>query len=63
MTNLEYWAASGKKLVGPYPSREEAVKAYAEKYPATAKNFRLKVTTGYGKFGPHFDIRWLPAYE
>ncbi len=59
----KFWAISGKKEAGPCDTREEAVKAFSAKYPATAKNFRLSVMTGYGNFGPHFDIRWLPAYE
>jgi hypothetical protein len=64
----QYWAKRGRKTVGPFETREAALAAFREQNPftkalylATAK--ANEITTGYGAFGPHFDIRWHAARE
>jgi hypothetical protein len=66
--DIQYWAKRGKKLVGPFPTRNEALAAFREQYPfnkplylATAK--ANEIMSGYGAFGPHFDMQWHAARE
>lgn len=70
----QFWASrtmSAKKQVGPCATREEALSLYRATYPLT-KNEQQKrnrdtavgrILTGYGAFGPHFDMRWHSAVE
>lgn len=49
----KYWAHYGKdgsKKIGPFASRDDAIKAGHAKSP--------NISTGYGEYGGHFDIRW-----
>jgi hypothetical protein len=62
----QFWAKRGKTIVGPFPSRDEALAAFYAANPfkkplylATAK--ANEVLTGYGSTGPNFDMRWHPA--
>lgn len=64
----QYWAVRGKKQVGPFPTREEAIAAMralpmskAEMARAKAHSANMRFQTGYGTFGPHFDMRWHGA--
>lgn len=56
MCERQWWARCGGLVQGPYNTREQAAAAL----------FRIKsmtnikrVMTGYGTFGPDFDIQWL----
>jgi len=59
MTERQWWAVHYSKRsletrTGPYESREAAAKALFTLLP------RLDTAmTGYGAFGPSFDIRWV----
>jgi hypothetical protein len=59
----QYWAKCGRKVSGPHASREEALKAFIEEHGA--KQRWRSVLTGYGTFGPQFDMQWddLPKGE
>lgn len=64
----QYWAKRGKKQVGPFATRDAALDAFRTAYPftkalylATAK--ANEILTGYGTFGPQFDMRWHPARD
>lgn len=64
----EYWAKRGPKIVGPLPTREEALAAFREKHPFrhpawAASAPRHQILTGYGAGGPWFDMRWHDAIE
>jgi hypothetical protein len=63
----QYWASRGKVQMGPYASREDALAAFRAanpvKKPGRLPNRGTDITTGYGTFGPHFDIQWFPAQE
>jgi hypothetical protein len=62
----DYWAKRGKKIVGPFPTIEQALAAFRSTYPhkgpdyarALAKN---AILTGYGKFGPSSNMQWHNA--
>lgn len=60
----QFWAARGKKQVGPFPTREHAASAFRAAYPVPASKAGSRSTaimTGYGNFGPSFDIQWVSA--
>lgn len=61
-----YWASRGKKIVGPFASRDEALTAFRETYPFNkplylCNNRANSILTGYGAYGPHFDLQWHAA--
>jgi hypothetical protein len=63
-----YWAKRGKAIVGPFPTRSEALAAFYAAHPFNkplylAMNKANEVLTGYGTTGPNFDMRWHPARE
>jgi hypothetical protein len=50
----KWWAVYRNNKVGPCSSREEAAATLLAQLP------KLKdAMTGYGEFGPHFDIQWV----
>lgn len=49
--------------MGPYASRDAAVAAFRAAHPVKKTGRGTDITTGYGTFGPHFDIQWAPAQE
>ncbi len=53
----KYWAARRGKRLGPFLSREEAVEAGRILMPKRPDP-RDAYSTGYGEFGPSFDIRF-----
>ena len=60
----QFWAIRGKQKSGPHPSREAAADAFRAAYPVPARKVGSKKTqimTGYGTFGPSFDIRWVSS--
>ena len=62
----KFWAQKGIKKAGPCSSRADAIEEYRRIFPFKGKdwaasNFRNQIMTGYGEFGPSFDIRWHPA--
>ena len=60
MTNgKDWWAGTHKNQVGPCQTREEAARRYFDAHPLKT----YAVLTGYGAFGPHFDIRWLTVKD
>jgi hypothetical protein len=61
----QYWAARGRKVSGPHPTREAAIEAHRAAYPfnGPAHASKGKIMTGYGTFGPSFDIQWSNARE
>jgi hypothetical protein len=59
----QYWASRGKVQMGPYASREDALAAFRAANPVKKPGRRTDITTGYGTFGPHFDVQWAPAQE
>lgn len=67
---VQYWAKYRKTLIGPFETREAALGSMydrmADKRPLPdymARSQKHRVTTGYGTFGPDFDIRWHDAYS
>jgi hypothetical protein len=55
----QYWAHPinrPKNMVGPFDSRVAAIEVAITKYPKAKE-----ITSGYGTFGPSFDIRWNKA--
>lgn len=52
----QFWSKFKSKQIGPFASREAAIKAMRD--TVKAKPTRDRIMTGYGKFGPHFDIQW-----
>lgn len=63
--SAKFWAAKGKKTIGPCDTREEAVRAFrATQKPVAAYMARARanqIMSGYGEFGPHFDIQFHDA--
>ena len=62
----KYWAKRRKQQVGPFPTLAEALAAFREKFPYAgpayaARAKKNEIMTGFGEFGPHFDIRWHDA--
>lgn len=61
----DFWAKRGKQLVGPFPTREDALREFRIKFPLYGKHplgrKQTDIMTGYGTFGPMFDIRWNDA--
>lgn len=55
----EFWACHGRKKMGPYVTRKEAVAAFRDAFPVKLPS-RRQVTTGYGNGGAWFDIRFIP---
>ncbi len=65
---MKFWAKRRRAIVGPYDTRESAIAAFiaanpwrGPDYAATAP--RNKIMSGYGEFGPSFDLRWHNANE
>lgn len=61
-----FWAQRRKQTTGPYETRDEAIAAFTTKYPFRGKDYEARavknqIMTGYGEFGPHFDLRWHTA--
>lgn len=66
----KYWAKAGKCLIGPFETRESAIRCMydrqADKRPLPdymARARKNQILTGYGEFGPHFDMQWVDAYS
>lgn len=63
MENLIWWAKHGKSQIGPFSTREIALASMGDrlcdKYPNQIR--KHEVLTGYGKFGPQFDMQWVKA--
>lgn len=60
----QFWASRGKKQVGPYPTRDHAAAAFRRAFPTPASQAggrKTAIMTGYGTFGPSFDIEWVSA--
>jgi hypothetical protein len=59
-----YWAKvyGCSTLFGPFDTREEAFAAASKGFLIPAKEV-MTVMTGYGTFGPSFDIQWAPNPE
>jgi hypothetical protein len=62
----KYWAKRGRKIVGPCDSRDAALDAFRKAYPVKGPDWKVNakkndILTGYGEFGPHFDMRWDKA--
>ena len=62
----KYWAKRGKNIVGPFETQEAALEAFRAQFPfkkaaymAKAKN--EQIMTGYGEFGPSFNMQWHDA--
>lgn len=55
MSDRQWWAQYKGRKVGPAESRDAAALLYWETYPTTKAK---EVMTGYGTFGPSFDIQW-----
>lgn len=54
MSDRQWWAQKGYIKAGPHVSRERAAQALFTQLP------KLKdAMTGYGTFGPYFDIQWI----
>lgn len=51
-----FWSKFKSKQLGPFDSRDAAIQAMRD--TVKAKPTRDKIMTGYGNFGPHFDIQW-----
>ena len=53
--NQYWWASEKNNKVGPFPNREEAVKAMFEKFPKTKS-----ATSGVGneEGGPYGSLQW-----
>lgn len=57
----QYWAQRGRQKSGPHESREAAVAAFRAAFPdKKGKPHARQIMTGYGTFGPYFDIQWEP---
>ena len=59
----KFWAKRKTKIVGPFPTREDALAAFYASNPFKGADYMAKakdaqIMTGYGEFGPSFDIRW-----
>lgn len=64
----QFWATRGRKQVGPFPTREEALAAFRAAHPHTGPQYMARakqnqVLTGYGLTGPSSDMRWHDAAE
>jgi hypothetical protein len=60
---MKYWATRKQKTVGPFETREAALKAFRETFPFKGPDYMAKspknsILTGYGEFGPYSDLRW-----
>ena len=54
-----YWASLGKRQIGPFETLEAAIAAGQTEFAKTlARKPREQFTTGYGAYGPHFDMRF-----
>lgn len=54
MSDKQWWAQKGMIKAGPHVSRELAASYLFKQLP------KIKdAMTGYGTFGPHFDIQWI----
>jgi hypothetical protein len=67
---LKYWAKAGNSLIGPFETRNGAIESMrdrqADKRPLPdymARARKNQILTGYGEFGPHFDMQWVDAYN
>lgn len=63
-----YWAKRGKAIVGPFPTRSDALAAFYAAHPFKGPDYMARakvneVLTGYGTTGPSFDMRWHHARE
>jgi hypothetical protein len=64
MSDKQFWAKRGKAVIGPCATREQALQAFNSAHPVKGPAYLLTsrkndVMTGYGTFGPHFDIQWF----
>lgn len=61
-----FWAQRGRKQVGPFPTREEAVAAFRTAFPFKGADYahtapKNKILSGYGTNGAYLDMRWHNA--
>jgi hypothetical protein len=56
----DYWAVRGRQRSGPHPTRDAAVVAFCMQHVTRegASRAAASIMTGYGTFGPSFDIQW-----
>ena len=55
----KFWAKLGKRVAGPHASVAEAVAAFRAAHPVQRPSERGQlILTGYGEYGPHFDMQW-----
>lgn len=61
----EFWAKRGRKIVGPFPTREDALRAFAAAYPFKGKlaGKADAIMSGFGMGGPYSDLRWTSPLE
>jgi hypothetical protein len=57
MVSLIFWAQRKGKTLGPFATRDEAIEAGKALLPKRRKP-RDAYFTGYGNFGPSFDMRF-----
>lgn len=51
----QWWAAIGPRMVQG-TSRQDAADQFIAAYPASKY---ANIMTGYGTFGPQFDVQWI----
>jgi hypothetical protein len=62
----DFWAKRGRKQVGPFPTRDEAVTEFRKAFPFKGPEYahstnKNKILSGYGAGGIYFDLRWHNA--
>jgi hypothetical protein len=65
---MKFWAKRGRTIAGPHETRDLAVAEFIAANPwrgpaYAASSPRNKIMSGYGEFGPSFDLRWHHANE
>ncbi len=65
---MKFWAKRGRTITGPDETRESAVAAFIAANPWRGPAYaasapRNQIMSGYGEFGPMFDLRWHYANE
>jgi hypothetical protein len=60
---MKFWASRKRDIIGPFKTREAALKAFREAFPFKGPDYMAKspknsILTGYGEFRPHSSIQW-----
>ena len=58
VATAKYWAARRNKIIGPFATRNDAEQEGHTLFPKNPRRNDV-FSTGYGEFGPHFDIRFV----